>query len=561
MAEKITRREFVKKAGSIAAVFAVPLSLGVEASSSFDLVLKGGTILDGTGGPAWKADIGISGDTITAIGSITPDQGNRVIDVVGMHICPGFIDIHAHSDGSIFGYPTADSRVRQGITTELNGNCGSSAAPLTGVGVEERRKSWLEQEEIDADWSDVASYFERLEKQKISINHALLLGQGTLRENTVGNADRLLNDDETKQMIRGLEEGMDQGAYGLSTGLEYTPGRYTPTEEIVEMARVVSRRGGLYASHIRNEERTLLEAIAEAVEIGRRAGIRVQVSHLKAAGSGNWSKQRASLDLLESARRDGVNVLADAYPYTAYSTGLTVFLESWTLEGTRSDLMKRLKDPETRGRIRKELIARIPIDPGDFNLLVVSSVKTTKNRFAVGKDLKEIANFWKMEPVDAALRLLEEEESDVSIVGHGMSPENVQMVLAHPIVMMGSDGLTMAPSGKLGETRPHPRSYGTCPRMLGYYCRERKIFDLPTAVKKMTAMPADQIGLPDRGRIARGKKADLVLFHPDIVKDEATFQDPHRYPSGIEYVLVNGIVVVEQNKHTGARPGRVLRKL
>lgn len=557
---KITRRKFIQTGAITLAGVTVAGPKGVFAMPSFDLIVKNGWILDGTGGPAWKGDIGISGEIITVLDTIDPSQGKRILDASGMYVCPGFIDIHSHSDGYLYGYPEGQSRVLQGITTELAGNCGYSASPLTGVGAEDRRKNWEENEGIDASWTDLASYFSLLESEKISLNHAILLGQGTLRENLIGNFDRELTSDELRAILRAVEEGMDQGAFGISTGLEYTPGRYTPTDEIVEMARVVSRRGGLYASHIRNEESTLLEAVDEAIEIGRRSQARVEVSHLKAAGRMYWSKQRASLELIESARTRGVEVLADAYPYTAYSTDLTVLFESWALEGDAAALIERLKDRSSRARIRKEFDARVPKEPGGYDLIVISEVKREENRFTLGLNGLEIAEHMKMEPADALLKLLETEGGSLGYIGHGMSPENVRMVLSHPLVMIGSDGLVMAPSGKLGETKPHPRSYGTCPRILGHYCREGKLFDLPVAVHKMTAMPADQIGLHDRGRIAKGKAADLVVFDAAKVRDSATFQDPHRYPSGIEYVLVNGTVVVEKGQHTGARPGQVLRK-
>jgi len=300
--------------------------------------------------------------------------------------------------------------------------------------------------------------------------------------------------------------------------------------------------------------------VDEAIAIGRRSGARVEISHLKASGRPNWTKQRAALDLIESARRDGVAVLADAYPYTAYSTGLTVNLSGWAREGTNADVVARLRDPGTRARIRKEVIAQIADELGDYDLIVISSVKTAANRPLVGKNMVEIATAWGVEPVDALLRLLEEEDASVGYIGHGMSPENVEMVLRHPLVMIGSDGSAMAPVGKAAETRPHPRSYGAFARVLGYYGRERGLFDLPAAVRKMTSMPADQIGLRDRGRIARGARADIVLFDAARVKDEATFADPHRYPAGIRHVLVNGTLVVEAGAHTGARPGRGLRR-
>jgi len=557
MGEKMTRRRFLEGGGALAlGLAAVPKV--VVAEPRFDVVLKGGTLLDGTGAPAYTADLGIAGDLIAAIGEIAPAQAARVVDVSGLHLCPGFIDIHSHSDGDILAYPTADSRVRQGITTELTGNCGSSTAPLFGPIAEERR-SGLRRDGIEGDWTDLAGYFARVERARVSINHAILLGQGTLRECVAGVADRPLTTDEMKAVLRSVEEGMEQGAFGLSTGLEYTPGRFTPTSEIVAMARLVARRGGLYTSHIRNEERGLLEATDEAIRIGRLAGVRVEVSHVKASGRGNWGKQAASLALIEAGRRDGVEVLGDAYPYTAYSTGLTVTFPGWSLDGGTPAVLARLRSRE-RDRIRREVLDYVLNgDPGDFDLIVISRVQTTKNRPLVGKNLVEIASVWKVEPVEALLRLVDEEDTSVSYVGHGMSPDNVARVLGHPLVMIGSDGSAMAPTGRAAEARPHPRSYGTCPRVLGYYAREQHLFDLPTAVRKMTSLPADQIGLKDRGRLARGRKADIVVFDAATVIDLATFEDPHHYPAGIVHVLVNGVPVVERGAHTGARPGQVLR--
>ncbi len=560
MTRRTSRRKFLKDVSVVGVALAVRPPL-IEASPSFDLALRGGTILDGTGGPAYLADLGIRGDAIAAIGSISEEQGKRSMDISGFHVSPGFIDIHSHSDGSILAYPNSESRVYQGVTTELTGNCGGSAAPVTGMNAEQALDKWRKEEGISANWSDVASYFAALEQTRISINQALLLGQGTLRENAIGLVDRLLTPDELKHILRSTEEGMDQGAFGLSTGLEYIPGTYTPTDEIVEMARIVSRYGGLYASHTRNEVDRVLEAVHEAIDIGRRAGLRVEVSHLKVCGKNNWHMQHASIELIESARRDGIAVFADVYPYTAYSTGLDLFLQPWAREGGSAAMVQRLRDSKLRAQIRKEAENYIRnLEPGDYDLIVISSIPSEKNRPLVGKNVAEIASIWKMEPVDALLRLLEEEEGDVSYIGHAMSPENVEMVISHPLVMIGSDGYTMAPAGKAAKSRPHPRSYGAYPRVLAYYCRERKVFDLPTAIRKMTSMPADQMGIPDRGRIAKGKKADLVVFDSNTVKDEATFENPHRYPDGIQHVLVNGSFVIEQGKHKGARPGKVLRK-
>jgi N-acyl-D-amino-acid deacylase len=559
MSHDQNRRNFLKS-GATAALGLAVLPPSVWFQPSFDLILRGGTLIDGTGGPLFNADLGLVADRITAIGTIDPEQGRRVLDVSGLSVSPGFIDIHTHSDGDILRYPTADSRVRQGVTTEVTGNCGGSAAPIQGSEAAENRREMEEELGIQGGWTDVASYFRLLEQEGISLNHALLVGQGTIRENVSGSQDRVLTEAEMEQVLAFVEEAMDQGAFGLSTGLEYVPGRFTPTEEIVAMARIVARRGGIYASHIRNEEAMLLEAIDEAIRIGRETGARVQISHLKAAGRPNWGKQVASLDLIEGARMAGVEVLADAYPYTAYSTGLTILFSAWAMDGGWDSLKGRLADPGNRATIREELGRRVPLEPGAYDLIVISRVRTEANQSLVGMNMLEIAEAWGMEPVDAILRLLEEEDGSVGYIGHGMSPENVELVLSHPLVMIGSDGYSMAPVGEAARSRPHPRSYGTFPRVLGHYCRDRGLFDLPTAIRKMTSMPADQMGIPDRGRLARGMKADLVVFDPRTVRDIASFDDPHRFPEGIHHVLVNGKLVVEAGEHTGAKPGGVLRR-
>jgi N-acyl-D-amino-acid deacylase len=555
----IPRRRFIKTSALATAALSTSGFRFLFAGPPLDIIIKDAHIVDGTGGEIVKADLGVIGDRITVIGDLSARNAKKIIPAEGWHVCPGFIDIHTHSDGSILVYPEAESRVMQGVTTEITGNCGYSAAPLQGHDARERRKKWLEEDGVEAKWSDVASYFETLEKTGISVNHALLLGQGTLRNNLIGSVNRELTTDEMNMLLATLEEGLDQGALGLSTGLEYVPGSFTSTDELIIMARVLARRGGLYASHIRDEETFLLEAVNEAIEIGRQSGVRVQISHLKAAGRSNWYKQEAALHLIESARRQGIDVMADAYPYTAYSTSLSSFILPWAREGGNQATMQRLADPAVRDRIRKESEEIVRTTPGDYHLIVISRVKSEKNQSLVGKNIAEIAAIWNIEPVDVLLRLLEEEEGSVGFIGHGMSPENVDMVLKHPLVMIGSDGSSMAPRGRAAQTRPHPRSYGSFARVLGYYQRERNLFDLASAVKKMTAMPADQCKLDNRGRIARGKKADLVIFDASTVVDKATFDQPHQYPLGIEYVLVNGQIVVEKGKHTGKRPGRVLR--
>jgi N-acyl-D-amino-acid deacylase len=362
-----------------------------------------------------------------------------------------------------------------------------------------------------------------------------------------------------RSVLRALEEALAQGAFGLSTGLEYVPGTFTPADEIVEMARVVARRGALYSSHIRDEESGVVDAVREAIDVGRRARVRVEVSHLKVGGQANWPRQAETLALIDDARQEGIDVRADVYPYTAYSTDLDTLVPPWGREGGTARMAARLADPADRARIRAEMSATVMSDIGGWDRIVIAMVPSAKNRWTVGKDAATVAAEWGIDPADAVLRLVAEEGGRVSYIGHAMSPENVELVLASPLVMVGSDGRSIAPTGP-AVTRPHPRSYGTFPRVLAYYCRERRLFDLPTAVQKMTRLPADQIGLKDRGRIARGLRADVVVFDAAAVKDEATFADPHRYPTGVPWVIVNGVVTVESGVHTGARAGRVLRR-
>lgn len=553
------RREFVK-AGSLAAA-GLAFARGVAAApSEFDLLLKGGLVLDGTGAEAFAADVGVRGGRIVATGAIAPERARQVVDVAGLHVAPGFVDIHSHSDGDVRVHPGGESRVMQGVTTELTGNCGSSAAPFGGVDEASLRAEWAKDGLPQVDWSDVASYGASLERAGVALNQALLLGQGTLRRHVVGLVDRPLSGDETARVLRLVEEGLEQGAFGLSTGLEYTPGRYTPTDEVVAMARVVARHGGLYASHVRNEEARLLEAVDEALAIGRRAGCRVQVSHLKAAGRVNWDKQASALHMIEGARRDGLEALADAYPYTAYSTGLKIQLPAEALEGGDAPMLARLADPAQRTAIRAAVARQIAAEPGDPALIVIARMTKAEDQALVGRSLAQIAEGFGVEPAEALLRLLEREQGDVSFVGHAMSEENVARVLRHPLVMLGSDGRVLAPVGEWAKTKPHPRSYGAFPRLLGHYARDGKLMSLAEAVRKMTSMPADQIGLRDRGRIAPGKAADLVAFDAARVRDTATFDDPHRYPEGIAHVFVNGVAVVERGRATGARPGRALRR-
>ncbi len=546
------RRQFLGAGAASIAGVALPSCATLRSEREFDLVLSGGRIVDGDGGAAFDADVGLRGDTIVAIGALDRRRASRVLDITGLCLAPGFVDIHTHSDRSIFEWPQADSRIRQGCTTEITGNCGGSAAPRDAARSDDEGGP-------TAEWTDVTSYAKAWDANDAALNQALLIGHGTLRSAVLGDVDRAATSEELAEMVRRLELALTQGAIGLSTGLEYVPGIYTPPAEIVELARVVARHGGLYASHIRSEEEHLLDAIGEVIDVARRTGVRTQISHLKACGRGNWSAQDPAIELIERARGEGLDVMADAYPYTAYSTGLSILLEPWSREGGAAAILARLRDPEQRARMLLEVAPHVARDPGGFELIVIASVEGAALQACVGKDMAEIARAWNVEPAEAFLRMLEGSAADVGYVGHGMSERNVERVLAQPFVMVGSDGRAMAPSGRALENRPHPRSYGTFPRVLAHYCRERGLFDLPTAVRKMTSMPADRAGLVGRGRIARGAKADLVAFDFERVRDGATFDAPQSFPDGIVHVFVNGVAVVANEATTGARPGRLLR--
>ena len=523
----------------------------------FDLVLRGGTIVDGLGGEPFVGDLAIVGDRIAVVDRSPADlsPGGRprarlhelarnVVDVPGKVVCPGFVDLHSHSDWSLLECPTADSRIRQGITTEITGNCGSSAAPETKDGVER----------------DVAAWFRELEAKRIAVNVALLVGQGTLRLRAFGAGDGWAGTEKTALMIAELERAMDAGAIGLSTGLEYVPGIFTPTNELEELARVVAKRGGLYASHMRNEESKILAAIDEAIAICRNTGVRTQMSHFKICGRPFWSQQAEALGKLERARMSGLDVAADVYPYTAYSTGLSILLPAWAREGGSEAMLARLADPVKRAQIREQVASYVSNDPGDYDLVVISSVGEGGRADAVGRSVAKIAAGDGIDPTETVFRLLESSKDDVSYVGFGMSEENVAMVLAHPLVGFGSDGYALRAEDNSAD-RPHPRSYGAAVRVLAHYCRDRKVIDLATAVRKLTAFPADRAGLADRGRLAAGCFADLVVLDLEKLTDTATFDQPKRYPTGIDRVYVNGVEVLSGGQLNGERAGRVLRRI
>ena len=527
-----------------------------DIASNFDLIIKKGTIIDGIRDTPYKADLGISGERIKAIGNLSEASSKAIIDASEKTIAPGFIDIHSHTDLELLVNPKAESKIRQGITTELSGNCGGSVFPLKKhFSPEERRIG--EKLGLNIDWVDLEGYYSRLSKEGMAINHATLLGQATLRSYVMGKEKREPKAQEMEMMKHLAAETMEQGAFGLSTGLEYAPSGFAKAEEILELCQVVAKYGGFYASHIRSEDLYILEAIGESLFIAEKGEIPLQISHLKVSGKINWWKQQMIIDLIERAGERGILVTADCYPYTAYSTGLSVFFPHWALDGGAGEFVKRLKDKELREKMREETVEKV-IGNNSWESILIVEVSREENRSLEGKNLSDIAASRKKDPYQLACDLLVEEEGDVSIVGFGMSEENIQLLLKHPLLMLCSDGSALAPYGLLSRGVPHPRNYGAFPRFLGLYVREKKLIPLPQAIKKMTSLPAAKMGLEDRGSIKEGNFADLVIFDPSKISDTATYFEPENYPEGIDYVLVNGRIVIDHGQQTGELPGKVL---
>jgi N-acyl-D-amino-acid deacylase len=482
-----------------------------------------------------------------------------VIDATGHVVAPGFIDMHSHADFVLPGLPTADSKVHQGFTLEAVGNCGQSPAPLTPARLKDViDSSGLALPPLAWNWTTFRSYLAGLTREGLSINVAPLVGHGTVRLLVMGPGDARPTADQLSAMATEVRRAMDGGAFGVSTGLIYAPGVFADTDELVALAQAAGEGGGFYASHIRGEADTLLPALGEAIAVGRRAMVPVEISHLKAAGRENWPKMAQAIELIEAARAEGLDVTADMYPYPAASTGLSALLPAWAHAGGRESLLVRLNDPADRARIREELDGPGRASDAGWDRITIAACPA-RPEFE-GQTLDRIAAGLGVPPATAAIEILREAKGDAEIVLFMMSEENVALGLQRPWIMIGSDGEGRAAQGPYATGKPHPRNYGTCPRVLGHYVRERGVLSLPEAIRKMTSLPASKLGLRDRGRLEPGAVADVVIFDPATIADTATFADPHQYPRGIPWVLVNGEPVVAGGRHTGSRPGRVLTR-
>jgi N-acyl-D-aspartate/D-glutamate deacylase len=529
-----------------------------------DVLILNGHVIDGSNKPGYQADIAIAGDRLVDIGPLGGTNAARVIDARGRVVTPGFIDMHSHADLSLLFAPQAESLVHQGITTVVTGQCGLSPAPLTKKNRRETLRAFkMIAPSMDrVPWDEMPTFdrfLESLEAKQLSVNVVPLVGQGMIRSAVMGYGAGPASKEQMQQMQGLLEEALDSGAFGLSTGLIYPPGSYTSTEELVGLVRPVGERQGLYFSHARGEAETLLDAYGEAIEIGRRTGAAVQISHFKAAGKENWDKASRALALLDRAHADGLDVSADMYPYLAGSTYLAALLPKWAAEGGVLGILKRLVLPWERRRIvgAWEAGEGAVVEEIEWDKILISG---SRKEDYVGHYVAELAAREGKDPPTWALDALLRTLGDLMMILFLMSEDNVRLQLSHPAMMIGTDGLGLATEGPLAAGKPHPRSFGTYPRVLGRYVRDEGILSLEEANWKASGFPAQKLGLPGRGLVKKGYKADLVVFDPEAILDRATYEEPQQHPAGIDCVLVNGQVVVEQGQQTTARPGEVIRR-
>ncbi|MGA2981629.1 MAG: D-aminoacylase [Terriglobales bacterium] len=538
-------------------------TVAFAANLPFDLVITNGHIVDGTGSPWYSGDVGIRDGHIAAIGNLSGAARKRTVDAKGKVVAPGFIDMLGQSETTILVDPRLPSKIYQGITTEITGE-GGSAAPLNDTIIANDRPGY-EHYKINPDWRTFRQYFLRLEKQGMGINLASYVGATQVRRIVLGDADVQPTPEQLEKMKFLVREAMRDGAVGVSTSLEYAPAPYAKTEELIALASEASRFGGIYATHMRNESDSVLEAIDEAARIGREAHIPVEIWHFKVAGKANFGRMPELVARVNRARADGIDVEADTYAYTAWFNSMSAFVPAWAHDGGDAKLIERLKDPATRARIRKDMETPSKDWDNEWDEIsgpqdvIIGVVQNPALRKFQGKRLSEVAKIMNKDPMDALFDLLIEDKAFTGCAVFGMSEPDVALALQQPWVSVDNDASGASPEGILGEEHPHPRAYGTFPRILRKYVREEKMLTLEEAIRKFSALPAQRMRLTDRGVLKQGMWADVVVFDPETVRDVATFDDPNRLSEGMEYVLVNGVPVIENGKMTGALPGKVLR--
>jgi dihydroorotase/N-acyl-D-amino-acid deacylase len=549
----------------LSTILTPPLSAQVEA---YDIIIMNGRIVDGTGNPWFYGDVGIRGDRIVKVGRVGPARARRRIDAHGMIVAPGFIDMLGQSEMNLLIDPRAESKVFQGITTEVTGE-GGSAAPLNDYILKET-EPFLKHFKLTADWHTLGEYFSRLERSHTAINLATYVGATQVRQYVLHDENRAPTAAELDQMRKLVAQAMEDGAVGISTSLVYAPAFYAKTEELIELARVASRYGGVYATHMRNESNSIMSALDEAIRIGTEANIPVEIFHLKMAGKPNWGKMRDVITKIEIARSRGLDVTADQYPYVAGATSLGASVPPWAHEGGTAKFIERLKDPATREKLKQEMRAtsdkweNFYLGAGGGEGILVASVLNRELAKYEGKRINEVARMMgphneKSDEIDALFDLLIADNAQTSMIVFLMSEDDVKLALKQPWVSVGVDHGAVALTGPLAEGKAHPRGYGSFPRILGRYVRDEHVLSLEEAIRKMTSLAANRVHLVDRGLVKPGFFADIVVFDPQQVHDVATFEDPNRLSVGMRYVLVNGETVLFAGKQTGALPGRPLR--
>jgi N-acyl-D-amino-acid deacylase len=537
----------------------------------FDVIIHRGKIVDGSGQKAYPADIGIENGRITEISPGLEAESQEIIDADGYIVSPGFIDMHSHSDFTLLVHPEAESKIRQGVTTELVGNCGGSPAPVP----EERFDAFMQymiglgslyQKVLaprDWKWRTLSQFYEALEKKGVAVNVAPLVGHSTLRSAVMGYASGPPSADELKRMKRLLEIELDQGAFGMSTGLIYHPGAFADRDELTELAKLIRSYDGVYTTHIRSEGKYLHEAVDEALYVAEKSGVSVEISHLKCEVPANWGKAGSALSRINRSRENGFQVDFDQYPYRAYQCGLLEIFPVWAKENGVGPMIAALRDKELRQNLVKDM-TRPPYDwdnPMDglkWDQIRLNGFNRENNQKLEGLTVALIAEKLTMAPLEAVFRLFEDEQGGLSMIVFSMNEEEVIEIMQQPEGMIGSDGCAVAPYGLTGARKVHPRFYGTFPRVLGRYVREQQVLTLEQAVYKMTGLPARKLQLKNRGLLQKDCWADIVVFDETQIADTATFENPHQYPTGIHHVLVNGRRVISNGEHTGRLPGKVL---
>jgi dihydroorotase/N-acyl-D-amino-acid deacylase len=537
---------------------AVPPPAGAE----YDLIIRHGHIIDGTGSPWYSADLAIKDGRIAAIGQLAAAHAKRSIDAHGMVVAPGFIDMLGQSETSVLVDPRLPSKIYQGITTEITGE-GESIAPLNDS-ILKAMQPGLDHYHLKADWRTFEGYFARLRKQGIGINMGTYIGATTVREMVIGYDNRAPSADELKRMQALVAEGMHQGTMGLSTALQYAPAPYASTDELIALAQTASQYGGIYATHMRSEGNDEMAALAETFRIGREARIPVEIFHLKTSGKPNWGKMPEIVARIDAARAEGIDVAADTYAYTAWQNTFSAIIPPWAHDGGTSKLLERLRDPAMRARIRKDMTTPgtnwdnewLAINgPHDILISVVNNPQLARYQ---GMRIDEIAKQWHEDAIDTIMDFLIKDDATTSVVIFGMNEQDVELALKQPWVSIDNDYSGTSPEGLLGKDFPHPRAYGTFPRILAKFVREQKLITLPDAIRKFSALPAQRMHLNDRGVLKDGMWADVVVFDPQTIHDVATYEKPNQLSVGMQYVLVNGVPVIDGSKMTGNLPGKVL---